>query len=132
MTKLNDKSTTSEISIVVKVKWPIKNAELRKEIIKSKEQDELTKTALEMLILMSKRFADTMSYLYPEDKQDCIQGSIMDCWQYWRAYNPEYPNAFAYYTQVIKSGSAKVWKKIYGHFPKSSKISLSNTKLYNL
>jgi len=114
------------------VRWPIKNADLRREIIKSKEQDTLTTEALAMLVLMSKKFADSMSYFYPEDKQDCIQGSMMDCFMYWRGYDPQFPNAFAYYTQIIKSGSAKVFKKLYGHFPKSCKVSLSNTNLYNI
>ena len=111
----------------------VKNSELRAEIIKSKELNELTPRALEMLILMSNRLSHKMSYLYDDDRKDCIAGSIMDCFMYWRGYDPEKSaNAFAYFTSIAKNGSSKAFKRIYGHFPKSSKISISSANLYNI
>lgn len=111
----------------------VKNAELRAEIIKSKELGELTPRALEMLILMANRFSHKLSYYYEDDKKDCIAGSIMDCFQYWRGYDPtKSDNAFAYFSQICKNGSSKMWKKLYGHFPKSSKISISSSNLYSI
>ena len=111
----------------------VKNADLKREIIKSKEQNELTKEALDMLILMANRMSNTMSYMYPEDKQDCIAGSIEDAFRYWRSYDPnKSDNAFAYFSQLVKNGAAKSFKKLYGHFPKSSKVSISNANLYNI
>jgi hypothetical protein len=57
----------------------------------------------------------------------------MDCYQYWRGYNPEKSqNAFAYFTQIIKNGFAKGWRKLYGNMPKSKKISVSSNKIYNI
>ena len=111
----------------------VKNADLRNEIIKSKEADELSPVALDMLMLMAKKFSTKLNYVYSEDREDCIAFAVMDCWQYWRGYNPEKSaNAFAYFTQVIKNGFAKGWRKLYGNMPKSKKISTSSGKLYNI
>jgi hypothetical protein len=112
----------------------VKNSDLRAEIIKSKVQDKLTPEALDMLILMAKKFSTKLTYIYAEDREDCISFSIMDCYLYWRGYDPEKSlNAFAYFTQIIKNGTAKAWRKLgYGNFPKSKKISISSNKIYNI
>jgi len=111
----------------------VKNKDLREEIIKSKEADVLSKVGLDMLILMAHKFSTKLKYIYEEDREDCIQFAIMDCWQYWRGYNPEKSqNAFAYFTQIIKNGFAKGWRKLYGNMPKSKKISVSQHTIYNL
>jgi DNA-directed RNA polymerase specialized sigma subunit len=111
----------------------VKNKDLREEIILCKEKDELSSTALDMFMLMADRFSNKLTYVYPEDKQDCIQSAVLDCYLYWRSYDPEKSeNAFAYYTQIIKNGFAKGWRKLYGNMPKSSKISISQHQLYNL
>lgn len=111
----------------------VKNKDLREELIKSKAQDKLTPEALAMFMLMSKKFANKLTYIYEDDKKDCISFAIMDCYQYWRGYNPEKSqNAFAYFTQIIKNGFAKGWRKLYGNMPKSRKISTSSNKIYNI
>jgi len=111
----------------------VKNKDLREEIIKSKEADVLSEVGLDMLILMAHKFSTKLKYIYEEDREDCIQFAIMDCWQYWRGYNPEKSqNAFAYFTQIIKNGFAKGWRKLYGNMPKSKKISVSQHTIYNL
>lgn len=111
----------------------VKNADLRSEIIKSKEQDKLTKEALDMLILMSKKFSNKLYYVYPEDREDCIASSIADCYKYWRGYDPnKSDNAFAYFTQIVKMGAVKMWRKLYGQCPKSKKISISNNNIYTI
>ena len=111
----------------------VKNSDLRNEIIKCKENDKLSKEALDMFMLMAKKFSDKLNYIYEEDKEDCISFAVMDCYQYWRGYDPmKSQNAFAYYTQVIKNGFAKGWRKLYGNMPKSKKISISGGKLYNI
>jgi len=111
----------------------VKNSDLREEIIKCKEKDELSKEALDMFMLMAKKFSTRLNYIYPEDKEDCISFAVMDCFQYWRGYDPQKSqNAFAYFTQIIKNGFAKGWRKLYGNMPKSHKISVSNNKIYNI
>ena len=111
----------------------VKNKDLREELILSKKNDELSKNAVIMFMLMAEKFATKFKYVYPEDKQDCIQFAIMDCYQYWRGYDPEKSaNAFAYITQIIKNGFAKGWRKLYGNMPKSKKISISQNKIYSL
>lgn len=111
----------------------VKNRELREELIKSKAADKLTPVALDMFILMAHKFSTKFKYIYVEDKEDCISFAIMDCYQYWRGYNPEKSaNAFAYITQIIKNGFAKGWRKLYGNMPKSKKISISQTKVYSI
>lgn len=111
----------------------VKNKDLREALVKSKDQNELTKEALDMFILMANKFSTKFKYIYTEDREDCISFAIMDCYMYWRGYNPEKSaNAFAYITQIIKNGFAKGWRKLYGNMPKSKKISISQNKVYSL
>lgn len=111
----------------------VKNSDLRNEIIKCKEQNELTPVAIDMFMLMAKKFSTKLNYIYPEDREDCISFAVMDCFMYWRGYNPEKSqNAFAYFTQIIKNGFAKGWRKLYGNFPKSKKVSVSNNNIYSI
>jgi DNA-directed RNA polymerase specialized sigma subunit len=106
--------------------------ELKQEILLSKERDELTPKAVEMLMLMAKEASKKLRYKDEEDRKDCIAFAMMDVVKYWRSYNPEkskYP--FAYYTQIIKNGFAKGWRKLH---PLSStdQVSLSNENLYSI
>ena len=111
----------------------VKNKELREQLIISKADDKLTPLALDMMILMANRFSCKFQYVYPEDREDCIAFAIIDCYSYWRNYNPEKsPNAFAYITQVIKNGYAKGWRKLYQDVPKSSRVRLSSGNIYSL
>ena len=111
----------------------VKNKELREELIKSKEADKLTPECLDMMMLMANRFTVKFSYIYPQDREDCISFAILDCYLYWRGYNPERSqNAFAYITQIIKNGYAKGWRKLHGHERGMTRISLSSGKLYSL
>jgi hypothetical protein len=98
--------------------------ELRAELIRSFEIDELTPEALNMFTLLSNKLSRKFSYQHPEDRQDCIQNGIIDCWMYWRNYNPQY-NAFNYFTQVIKNAYGKQWRVLHGQLPLSKRVSLS-------
>jgi len=111
----------------------VKNKDLREALIESKAKNKLSKEALDMFILMANKFSTNFKYIYPEDKEDCISFAVMDCYLYWRGYDPEKSqNAFAYITQIIKNGFAKGWRKLYGNMPKSKKISVSQTKVYSI
>lgn len=106
--------------------------ELRKEVLLSKANDKLTPRALEMFILMATEASKKLKYKNEEDRKDVIAFALMDVIKYWRSFNPEkskYP--FAYYTQIIKNGFAKGWKKLHP-IRDIDKLSLSNENLYSL
>ena len=110
----------------------VDNKELLREIIKSKEQDQLTPRATELLVKMANEISKVFKYKYEEDRQDCIACAIEDCIKYWRNFNPEKStNAFAYYTQMIKNGAAKGWRELYP-VKASQKVSISTENgVYN-
>ena len=92
----------------------VKPKEFYAEIVKSKELNELTPLALEMLMLIAERANNRMKYRDPEDKRDCIAFAHLDLLKYWRSFNPEKStNAFAYFTEMAKKGYAKGWNKIH-------------------
>jgi len=106
--------------------------ELKKEILLSKDRDELTPRAIEIFQLMAKEASKKLKYKDEEDRKDCIAFALMDIIKYWRSYNPEkskYP--FAYYTQIIKNGFAKGWRKLHP-ISSTNKVSLSNENLYSI
>lgn len=91
----------------------LNNKDLYNEIVKSKELDKLTPDAEKMLVLIAERAIRKMRYVYDEDRQDCLQFALLDLLKYWRNFNPQYPNAFAYFTEISKRGYAKGWNKIH-------------------
>jgi DNA-directed RNA polymerase specialized sigma subunit len=97
-----------------KKKIYLKNKDLYLEIIKSKEADELSPTALKMLMLLTDRVSNKFRYNNPDDKYDCISTAYLDLLKYWRSFDPEKSkNAFAYYTEIIKKAFAKAWGKLH-------------------
>jgi hypothetical protein len=92
----------------------VKNKDLLEQIRISKQQDELTPEALQMIIKMATNLSYKMMYKNPEDRKDCIAGAIMDVYMYWRNYDElKSNNAFAYFTQIIKNGYAKQWRHLH-------------------
>jgi len=108
----------------------LNNKDLYAEIVKSKEQDKLTPTAEKMLMLLAERAINKMKYVYDDDRQDCLQFAMLDLLKYWRNFNPKYPNAFAYFTEIAKRGYAKGWNKIHPQKYKNT-LSLDRTNSYN-
>ena len=105
----------------------VQNKELLKEIIISKQQDELTYNAVKMLQLIAENIANKKRYKCIEDKEDCIQTAMLDIALYWRSFDPErYKNPFAYYTSILCNGLSKGWNKMYGKFKASEMTSLDN------
>lgn len=91
----------------------LNNRDLFDQIVLSKEQDKLTPDAERMLILLAERAINKMKYVNEDDRLDCLQFAILDLLKYWRNFNPKYPNAFAYFTEIAKRGYAKGWNKIH-------------------
>jgi hypothetical protein len=104
--------------------------EFRTEILLSKQKNELTPKAVQMIQLMAQEASKKLKYRDDEDRKDCIAFAIMDVIKYWRSYNPDkskYP--FAYYTQIIKNGFAKGWRKLHP-LSAGNRVSLSNENLH--
>ena len=111
---------------MAKTKNYLNNKDLHNAISESKDLDKLTPTAEKMLILLAERAINRMSYVNPDDRQDCLQFALLDLLKYWRGFKPEYPNAFAYFTEIAKRGYAKGWNKIHPQKYKGT-ISMSRT-----
>ena len=80
----------------------------------SKEQDQLTDDALQMLMLMIKRIQTLKYYAKNEDREDCFQQAVLDCLLYWRGFDPEKSNnPFGYFTSIISNGINKGWKRLH-------------------
>ena len=93
----------------------VKNKDLLEEIIRCQDasigpSDELIK----MWQKMAERFSYKFTYINPDDRQDCMAQGVMDCYLYWHNFNTKKgTNAFAYFTQLIKNGFAKMWRKLH-------------------
>lgn len=112
-------------------KYYVDPIEFREEIIKSKEKDELTPRAVEMVIRMANEVSRTNSYKYPMDKEDCVAAAIEDVLRYWRGYDPAKSEfAFAYFTRMIFNGLKKGWKKLHP-IKTINKVSLSHENVFN-
>lgn len=111
----------------------VKNADLLREIIISKENKQLTPTAILYINKMIEGCARVMRYKDIEDKHDCMSFAMLDVLLYWNGFKPEKSsNAFSWFTQVIKNGLAKGWKKLHP-IKSTQKISISETNgIYNI
>jgi DNA-directed RNA polymerase specialized sigma subunit len=106
--------------------------ELREELVRCKEKDQLTTRAVEMFQMMAKEASKKMRYRDEEDRKDCIAFAMMDVVRYWRSYNPEKSNnPFAYFTQMIKNGFAKGWRKLHP-LAAGDKVSLSHDNVFTM
>jgi hypothetical protein len=111
---------------MAKTKNYLNNKDLHDAMSESKDLDKLTPTAEKMLILLAERAINRMSYVNKDDRDDCLQFAMLDLLKYWRGFNPVYPNAFAYFTEIAKRGYAKGWNKIHPQKYKGT-ISMSRT-----
>lgn len=91
----------------------VSNPVLLQEMIKSKQQDELTKEAIEMLQVLLENMVSSLVYENPEDKKDCMAYAMLDFLMYWRNFNPEISsNPFAYFTSMGTNGIKKGWRAL--------------------
>lgn len=81
----------------------LSNKELYKEILISKNMGKLTREAQKMFDIMVERLLRTFT-LDPYTREECKQTAYLYLYQGWFNYNEEYTNAFAYFTEVIKTG----------------------------
>ncbi len=111
----------------------VKNADLLAEIIKCKEQDELTEEAAKMFVQIATKMSTMLKYNNHDDREDCISAAVLDCIRYWRNFNPDITqNAFAFFTSVIRNGFAKGWRSLDKiQCPDSMRVPISDD-IYSL
>ena len=132
-----DGEAAIELSGSKRVKKPPSNyyvnpQELREELARSKELNELTPRVVELFQMMAKEASKKMRYRDEEDRKDCIAFAMMDIVRYWRSFNPEKSNnPFAYFTQMIKNGFAKGWRKLHP-LAAGQKVSLSHDNIFTM
>ncbi len=108
----------------------VNNRELLEAIIISKENSQLTPEALEMLGKMVKEISKVFKYKMEEDREDCMAFAMEDVIRYWDRFNPEKStNAFSFFTQLVKNGFAKGWRKLY---PIKSSLKVPISKEYGI
>jgi hypothetical protein len=83
----------------------------------------LSPKAVDYFVLLANRAVLKLTFSNPLDKEDCIQSALLDLLRYWPNFNEDKSNnAFAYFTQIVKNGYAKEYKKIHKHIGKGEKI----------
>lgn len=112
----------------------VNNKVLLEEILKSKEQNNLTDNAVKLLVKLVENISMNYVYRCEEDREDCIDGAVLDCLTYWRGFDPEKSsNPFAYFYSVIVNGFNKTWHKLgLKNFPVSKMVSLDNENVHSL
>ena len=94
----------------------ISNKVFLQEIILSKAQDQLTKPAEKMFVLLGNRTIKKMRYHCPADREDCLQTGLLALFTTWRGFNKaKSSNPFAYFTEVFKRGIAKGFTQLFHH-----------------
>lgn len=128
ITKTNKKRRTKED------KDYVSNAELLKEILRSRELGYLTEEATIMIMIIAKRLARMFVFPCEEDKEDCIATAMLDVVDGWHKFDPEKSNnPFSYFTQLCKNGFAKGWKILgYKDIPMSSRLRLDTESIIQL
>ena len=92
----------------------VKNKELKRALLESKEKGQLTDETVKMFTLIVNGLSKTKSYRDIEDKEDCIAFGLEDLIKYWDRFDPaKSDNPFAFISQIAKNGMQKGWKKIH-------------------
>lgn len=91
----------------------VKNKELKRALLESKEKGRLTAETVKMFTLIVNGLSKTKSYRDIEDKEDCIAFGMEDLIKYWDRYNPDKSdNPFAFISQIAKNGMQKDRKSV--------------------
>jgi len=80
----------------------LKNKDLYNEIVLSLETKEPTNQLIKYFILMTNKISEKFQFKNYDDKKDSIQDALLLLLKNWKLFDPKYPNAFAYYTEIIK------------------------------
>jgi hypothetical protein len=108
----------------------LNNKDLLEEIRKSKEQGKLTDNAVKMFMLLSERIISRLPYANDYLREEALSGARLDLLMYWDRFDEaKSTNAFSYYSQVAKCGSARSFNTCYkyGKKFKGSLVSMDGS-----
>jgi hypothetical protein len=91
----------------------VENKELYYEIVVSLAMGRLTRRAVALLELIGSKLITKFSYNNTDDKRDCHHTAMYTIYKMWQSFNPDYSNAFAYFSEVYKRGLAAGYKQLY-------------------
>ena len=110
----------------------LNNKDFYVEMVISKAQGHLTDKAKIMIELLAKKTIKKFRFYNQDDKMDCYMFALLDMYSNWYNFDEDrYQNAFSYFTEIFKRGSAKGLNTLYkkkGDNDKSIKmISLNSS-----
>jgi DNA-directed RNA polymerase specialized sigma24 family protein len=110
----------------------VSNKELLRLLAEDKVSEGPSRKLLDIYYLMAESYSYKFAFKNEDDRKDCVQTAVIDCYQYSKGFKPEKSsNAFSYITQIIKNGFRKFWKtnqQLNGMM----KISLDGGNIYSL
>lgn len=82
----------------------LNNKDIMKQVILSREKDEMTDELVKMLTILTAKYASKGNYAGYSYNEDMQAFAMMGMVNAWRKFNPEAGNnPFAYYTQCVKN-----------------------------
>jgi len=107
----------------------LNNADLLEEMYKSNDKGELTRKALDMLMLLAERTQRKLPYPCEDDKQQCLSEAYVDIWQRWTKFNPYTVRIFRF--EMINAGDEfKFYKDIEDRSTLTKCKAVLNAELY--
>ena len=92
----------------------VNSKEFYYEMVLSQGQGRLTNKAKKMLMLLAYNAINKKTYRNVDDKNDCLQTSLMCMFQNWYKFNKfKSKNLFAYFTEIYKRGSAQGFDMLF-------------------
>lgn len=97
-------TTTTKKKVTKKKKNYLNNKDMLREWQESADQDAMTDTFANMIMLLTKRYSSKVRFNVCDTFRDDMESfALMTVTKVWRSFNPKKSNnPFAYFTQVIK------------------------------
>lgn len=94
---------------MAKKKPYLNNFDLKAELVKSHERDQLTNKACDMFYLLIEQIQKTLFYKDMSAKEDCASHAIYIICKVWRQFNMELNNPFSWFTSVVVNALKQGW-----------------------
>jgi len=107
----------------------LNNADLLEEMYISNDKGELTKKALDMLMLLAVRSQRKLPYSCEDDKEQCLSEAYVDIWQRWTKFNPYQVRIFRF-EMIKKDQEFKFYRDIKDRSTLTKCVAVEPTDLY--